>query len=195
MAAFDVHAVEPGLLRKASHVGEALLVGLQLIVRKDAGGIDGRILERGIVVGDQRRGHAGGLGIAAGIRRLHQNHGHISVFLQAGFAHFVQQAGEVVHVLVGDHQLMRAGSHLRRGRDGFKPDQTRAAMGEAQVAAARERAGAAVRRAVGALHRLKRDAVRAGYGADRERRKQDGKIVAVRQKSAEGRDDAVDVFP
>ena len=68
-------------------------------------------------------------------------------------------------------------------------------MGEAQVAAARERAGAAVRRAVGALHRLKRDAVRAGYGADGERRKQDGKIVAVRQKSAEGRDDAVDVFP
>ena len=66
MAALDIHAVKAGGLREGGRLAELLLEREQVVVGQDAVGCNGAIaFENRVVVGDQGRGHALGLGIAA----------------------------------------------------------------------------------------------------------------------------------
>ena len=66
VAALDIHAVKAGGLREGGRLAELLLEREQVVVGQDAVGCNGAIaFENRVVVGDQGRGHALGLGIAA----------------------------------------------------------------------------------------------------------------------------------
>ena len=183
VAAFNVHAVETGLLTQARRYAERFFEAAQLFVREDAGRGQRGILQRRAVVGDHRIGNAGGLGIAAAVRRLHDENGRVAVFTQAGLADIVGETLEFVEVIFAQIQLMRACAPFGHRRHRFEPDQPRAGLRKALVAADGQRAGRAGFCAVRALHGLEGDAVGRGFRADGKRLIQRGNILGKRKKS------------
>ena len=75
VAGLQVYPVEPSLLGQAGGLAHALHQAVEVVVGDDALLGDGAVLfKEGVVVGDQRRGHALGLAVPPGVGGLHDNH-------------------------------------------------------------------------------------------------------------------------
>ena len=184
MAALHVHTVKASL---TGQLGGRLKGGgeaVQLVVGQDAAAVQGSVLQGRAVVADHRIRHAGGLGVTAGVGGLHHHNGLEAVVLHAGFLDVGHQTLEIIQVLFGQLQLMRAGTAFGHGRHGLEPDQARAAFGETLIAAPGQLAGGAVFQTVGALHGLQRDAVGGGVLAQRQRLEQGRQILLHGQECA-----------
>ena len=178
MAALHIHAVKAGRLRKARRLAECLLVALERVVAQNTRLVQRRILQRRAVVGDQRFREALRLRIAAGVGGLHDDHRRIAVFTDAGLTDLIEQLLRRVNVVLVHGKLMRAGTALRHSRHRFIPDQTRATLGKAQIAAAGQLIRRAAQRTIRALHRLESNAVSCLHMTQLKRRKQAAHIAA-----------------
>ena len=183
VAALHVHAVEARLLAQPRSFRVGLLKAAQIVVGDDAVGGQGGVLQGRAVVGDHGFRVAVGLGIAAAVGGLHHQHGGVAVLPQAGLADVVREALEFVHVLLGEVQLMGAGTAFRHGGHGLEPDQPRARLGEALITTDGQFARRAALGAVGALHGLEGDAVGGGFRAQGQGAEQRGNVLLQGQIS------------
>ena len=183
VAALDVHAVKACALGQLCRLAELFLERHQIVVRQDAVGRDRVVaLKNRVVVRDQRRRRAVRLGIAAGMRRLHNDHRLEAVFLHAGLLDIRHEFLERRKVFLMQPELARVGTALLHDRDRLCPDQPGAAPGETVVPPQGQRVRTAVRRAVAALHRLDSDRVGTDFAADLHFPVQHVHVFAQRQR-------------
>ena len=182
MTALDVASVKSRPLGQGRGKGQLFRQPVQIRIADDAGGIDGRVsLKEGIVVGDQRGGHALRLAVAAGMGQLNDDGWLVSVFPQASFLDLLHQRSKIHKVVFIHVQLTGIGSTFFHDGGSLKPDDSRATPGKAEIAAACQRVGQSARRAVASLHSLIGDAVGDHAALHGDGRFQNGCILRVRK--------------
>ena len=133
--------------------------------------------------------------IAARMRELDNEQGAMerAVVLAGRAECFVHQFGEQVHGRIVEPKLAGIGPALANHRGGLDPEQSRAASGEAPIAAESQCVGRAVGRAVAPFHRQHHKPVGQRELADLERLEQGCKIVRKLQIQSQPRDVAAEL--
>ena len=145
MAALNVHTVKARSLRKTRRARKIVLQTEQLVVRDDAGGGQRAIFfKERVVVGDDGRGRAVGLGIPPRVRRLQDEQWRLVPRLHCRLPDALGQAAKVVQIVGRQEGLPRIGAPLPPHGAGLEPDQRRTAARKPIVAAQRQLARCAV---------------------------------------------------
>jgi len=184
MAGLHVHAVKAGFGRQPGSLDVHLLQAIEVLVGHQR--VVGRQavlrIEHRAVVGDDRLGDAGRLAVTARMRQLDDGDHLVAEFVAGGLARGGHEPGKGRGAALVEHQLPGVGAGLVQHRRGLEPDQPRAALGIADVAAEAERARRAVRRGIEALHGLHGEAIGDPQAGELQRLPQHGKVFADRQR-------------
>ena len=182
VTALDIYAVKACALGQFCSLGKLFFQCKQVLIGQDTVGRNRVVaLENGVIVRDERCGCALRLGVAARMGGLHDDDGLKTVFTDAGFLDVRDKLLEICQVFLMNPQLTRIGASLGNNRNRFRPDESRAALGESVISAQCQCVRASVCRAVAALHRLNGNRVCRRLAADLYRTLQHVQILGQRQ--------------
>ena len=183
VTALDISAVKAAFFSQQRALDQLLLHRFQIIIRYDAAVVDGvTCLQRRAMVGDQRRGLAFGLAVAPRVGQLGDDQRLVAVFLEAGRLNSLNQTSKIVCRIFVDVKLSGVGTALLQNGHRLRPHDACTSLGKAVVTAKRQLVGAAVGRAVTALHGLIGNAVGRNLVPHVQRRAQNVRFLCPRQR-------------